>query len=499
MKNKILILIILAVSQSFLGCNDWLDVSPVTDIDLEDQIKSADGFNEMLNGVYISLSDESLYGHHLMYGALAQAAQNHVESSDLPITNFDYVSTNPKSIIKNVWNNLYNAIANNNIILDNIDDNADLFLPDDYKLVKAEAIALRAFIHFDALRLFGDVYVDGTSEDPQIPYVTKYERLRFPHLPIADVYAKILEDLDAAEAILEEVDPIKGSYEGILFSADERKYHMNYYAVLALKARVYITMKDNVNALLYAEKVINEYEWSWVSPDRLNGSDDEKDLLFMDELICALNVSKLNTYYNRYFGENSTQYHAATTSDNYADLVFEKTIAPVRWWQSPTPGPGGNDWRYLHLMKIGGFGHRSISIKYDQDVPIQKYFSDEGWVTLIQHRTVPLIRITELMLIAAEASLETDLDKAIQYVNSIKEKREVELTDISGSVEDVLDAIVKELRKETYLEGQIFYMYKRLQLTSIPTMGTKYFRDVTPENFIFPLPDNELEFGNIQE
>ncbi len=496
MKNKLLIILIV-LSQSFFGCSEWLDVAPETDIDLKDQITSADGFKEMLNGVYLSLASESLYGHHLIYGALEQAAQSHIGSTTyFPIGEFNYESTVARSTIDAIWSNLYNAIANDNLILDNIDAKAELFHADDFSLIKAEAFALRAFVHFDLLRMFGDAYIDGTNEDPQIPYVTKYERARYPHLPMADVFEKILADLDAAETLLEEADPLVGSYKGSLFEPSERKYHLNYYAVLALKARVYITMKDKANALVYAEKVINEFDWNWVSPDRLNGSDDEKDLLFVDELVAALNVSKLDDYYTTYFGEYDNQYHTATSSANYADIVFEKSIAPRLWFQSPTPGPGGNDWRYLHLMKLGQMGFRSVSIKYDQDIPIRKYYSDEGWVTFIQHRTVPLIRITELMLIAAEASIDSDIDKATQYVNTIKEKRDVELTDISG---DVLGAIVKELRKETYLEGQTFYMYKRLQLLSIPTMGTRWFRAVTPDNYIFPMPDNEVEFGNISE
>lgn len=498
MKNKILIAIIVG-SQLLFACNDWLDVTPATDIDLSDQITSADGFKEILNGVYLNLSSKSLYGHHLMYGALAQVAQNHVVTSDLPLTDFDYESTEPKAVIENIWGDMYNAIANNNVILDNIDARENLFLPGDFNLIKAEALALRAFMHFDVLRMFGDVYVDGTNERSQIPYVTQYELVRFPHLPIADVYAKILDDLDAAEALLEVSDPLVGDYNGSLFDPEERKYHMNYYAVLALKARVYITMNDKANALSYAEKVINEYEWNWVTPQRLNGGDGEKDLLFFEEVIAALNVTKLNNYYTSHFGEYDYQYHAATSSDNYADILFEKTIAPPYWWQTPTAGPGGNDWRYLHLMKVGGFGFRSVSIKYDQDIPITNYTNDEGWVTVMAYRSVPLIRITELMLIAAEASLETDMEKAIQYVNTIKEQRDVELTDISGSSDAVLEAIIKEFRKETYLEGQLFYLYKRLRLTSIPTMDTYYFRDVTTDNFIFPMPDDETEFGNIPD
>lgn len=498
MKNRTFI-ILLFCHAILSSCTEWLDVTPATDIDLEDQIQTAQGYKEMLNGVYIGMADNSLYGHHMTYGAVAQAGQDHLVSTELPITDFDYESTEPKAIIDGLWENMYNTIANANLILDNIEDNVALFQPGDYKLIKAEVLALRAFMHFDLLRMYGNTYVDSTSSGPQIPYVTAYEIARFPHLAQDSVYKKIITDLDAAEALLEEVDPIIGNYEGILFDAEMRKYHMNYYAVLALKARVYITKNDKPNALLYAEKVINEYQWDWVTADRLNGSDGEIDLLFIEEVVAALNVSQLDDNYSLYFGEGDAQYHAASSSVNYADILFEKSIAPSYWWQDPTEGPGGNDWRYLHLMDYADFGFRSVSKKYDQDVPIQIYDSSLGWVTLMEYRTVPLIRITELMLIAAEACIETNVDKAIEYVNTIKDKREAGLTDLSGGSEVVLDAIVKEMRKETYLEGQVFYMYKRLQYTNIPTMDTQYDRDVTPDNFIFPLPDSELEYGNIPE
>ncbi|MDE5422863.1 RagB/SusD family nutrient uptake outer membrane protein [Ancylomarina sp. DW003] len=492
MKNKTLILILI-LCQSFFACNEWLDVQPVTDVDLSEHISSKEGFIETLNGVYLNMADENLYGHQLMYGAVADVAQNYYTDTR-PFNKFEYEGTDAKNTIKNIWQGLYNVIANNNIILDNIDDKKDLFVEADYNIIKGEALALRAFLHFDAIRLFGDTYEDA-GEASQIPYALTFELVRYKHLSAEEVYTHILDDLDKAEEMLKNFDPIVAgaSYNGNLFNKakDSRKHHLNYYAVLALKARVYITMGDKVNALLYAQKVIDEFAWSWTPLGNLTSShNSEVDGLFFDEVIAALHVQKLQDYYyeNFEFGD----YNAGPSSINYAKYIFEVNLGSY-YWES-IPGPGINDWRFLYLFDPNGSGELTKSIKYNQYT--------QGRAGIYDYQKVPLIRITEMMLIAAEAVLDTDKAQAIAYIEEIKEERDVILEDLSTlSEEEIMDVIVKEFRKETYLEGQLIYLYKRLKPTSILTMD--YWGnlpvDVEADNFIFPLPDDELEFGNIPD
>ncbi len=489
MKNKTLIIIVVLLSQAFSSCDKWLDVQPATDIDLTDQISTADGFHETLNGVYINMTNENLYGHHLMYGAVEQVAQNINNTWNWTFPDFAFDDPNTKNQIAAIWKGLYNAIVNDNIILDNIDENANLFVDTDYKMIKAEALAIRAFLHFDALRLFGDAYQDA-GENPQIPYVSTFERVRYPHLTADQVYEHILTDLDKAEVLLQETDPILGhNYDGKFFDPNNRRYRMNYYAVLALKARVYITMGDKANALIYAQKVINEFDWKWVNISNLvNVNQGEKDVLFINEVVAALNVTQLGNLYNTWFGIQDNQYHAGNGTTNYAAYAFEVLIPPPSWWMDADPGPGINDWRYLYLFSENGNGDLTVSTKYDQPI-------SSG---VLQYKTVPLIRITEMMLIAAEALLETDKPQALAYLDRIRTKREVIIEDLSGATEgEIMNVIVKEFRKETYLEGQLMYLYKRLGYTQIPAMNSNNFVETTPESFIFPLPDNELEFGNI--
>ncbi|WP_421920433.1 RagB/SusD family nutrient uptake outer membrane protein [Marinifilum sp.] len=494
MKNKILIITLVLLSQAFIACDEWLDVQPVTEIDLVDQISSADGFNETLNGVYINMTDDNLYGHHLIYGGVEQVAQNINNTWGWGFGSLEFDNPETKQTIAKIWKGMYNVIVNNNIILDNIDDKANLFADTDYKIIKAEALAIRAYLHFDLLRMFGDAY-QNAGEEPQIPYVKTFERVRYQHLTADKVYENIFADLDQAEAILAEVDPIVGHvYDGNLLGSYNRKYRMNYYAVLALKARVYINKGDRSNALIYAEKLINEYDWKWVNVENLNEPDLRyKDMLFFDEVVSALNVTKLESLYSTWFGPDNNQYHAGNGTTNYAGYAFEVSVPPAYWWQKPTSGPGINDIRFLYLFKENENGELTISTKYEQ--PAESTSS----LNFMNYKTVPLIRISEMMLIAAEASLFTDKTKAVAYIKGLMEQRQVIIEDdLNGlSESELLDIIVKEFRKETYMEGQLMYLYKRLGFTTIPAMNNDHSVTTTAESFIFPLPDNELEFGNI--
>ena len=336
MKNPTFLLLII-ICLSFIACDDWLDVQPKADVDLSDQITSVEGFNEMLNGVYLNMTGEDLYGHHLMYGVIADAAQNHYSTSnERSFIEFNYEDPNAKEQIAVIWTGLFNVIANTNTILDNIDAKKDLFNTHDFNILKGEALAIRAFSHFDALRLFGDIYEGGTNTDLQIPYVSTFERKVSPLLPANEVYAKILDDLNMAEELLQASDPIyAGDYDGNLFDINKRKFRFHYYAVLALKARVYITMADYTNALDYATRVVNEFEWDWVDDEDIRDEVTDKDVLFFDEVITALHVQKLDDYYDSYFGDNFGGYLAASSETNFAADVFEIT------------GPGINDKRFL--------------------------------------------------------------------------------------------------------------------------------------------------------
>jgi len=496
-----------------MSCDDWLEINPETNVELADQLSTAEGFKEMLNGVYIGMAQENLYGHHLMYGDIEFLAQNYYRDSN-PFINFAFTNGSVISRADGYWGDLYNVIANINLILDNIDANSDLFNEGDYALLKGEALALRAFLHFDAFRLFGEPYVvASTSGNAQIPYANTAILKRHLHLGAEELFKRIFEDLDAAEALLLANDPIVEAYSGDLFDPDQRLYHFNYYAVQALKARAYLTMGDMPNAAMYAQAVLDNLNFSWATQLDFTGTGSgRKDRLLFNELVSALNVSNLELIAGRGIFDGDT-YPTLVGDYNGIRRIYDVTVIETvivdpclpfgfsceREETTEVDGPGIFDLRYLNQ-----FGREESS---GELANTEKYLQSSNVVTDAYnlYKIVPLIRISEMLLIAAEAQVNTDLQASKDLLDDLKTRRQVELTDYAQVATDngiteakvVLNEIHKEFRKETYAEGQTFFMYKRLNLLEIPA-GNDLQENVTMEtdNYILPLPQDERELGN---
>src|SRR5207249_1129243 len=98
---------------------------------------------------------------------------------------------------------------NCNVIIDRCGENSNALLPGPYfGLVKGEALALRAMLHFDMLRVFGPIYSDANKDKPCIPYNTSSRPQVSALLGSSEIMQHIIEDLTAAIALLKDADPI---------------------------------------------------------------------------------------------------------------------------------------------------------------------------------------------------------------------------------------------------------------------------------------------------
>lgn len=64
---------------------------------------------------------------------------------------------------------------------------------------------------------------------------------------------------------------------------------------------------------------------------------------------------------------------------------------------------------------------------------------------------------------------------------------------VANSPAELEDVIVNDARREFMCEGQLFYFYKRLGRKVVDESGNY---TMTEKDFVLPLPDVELEFGN---
>ena len=197
-----------------MGCNDWLDVRPKSQVKEGDLFENEAGFQDALIGIYVLMGRTDTYGGNSTMGFLDMLAQTY---STIPITynavlSYNYQDDIVKGKVDAMWNANYNAIANCNYLLKNIAEHGDVMAADTRALVKGEALALRAFLHFDLLRGFAPSYKMGKDE-LAIPYIREVTNTPVAQSTVSQVLDYILEDLAKAKALLEPIDPIGPAFE----------------------------------------------------------------------------------------------------------------------------------------------------------------------------------------------------------------------------------------------------------------------------------------------
>lgn len=235
---------------SLTACNDWVSITPSDRLSENTLFSTKDGFLKALNGIYVEMNGHDLYGFNMTAGAIDAMGQYYAYSSSTHAfyyyATYAYTNATVKGTFDRYWSQAYALIANANTIIAAADEAGDI-LPQPYLgLVKGEALALRAFLHFDLLRLFGPIYSAQTQGQATLPYMTAAD-LNIQDLGTAqEVADKVIADLQAALALLKDQDPVLT--EGVRNGANPdgkndfyyRQYRLNYYAVQALLARVYL-------------------------------------------------------------------------------------------------------------------------------------------------------------------------------------------------------------------------------------------------------------------
>ena len=97
---------------------------------------------------------------------------------------------------------------------------------------------------------------------------------------------------------------------------------------------------------------------------------------------------------------------------------------------------------------------------------------------------IPLLKLGEMYLIAAEASGD------IEYLKTFRKLRGYTSNPLPEG-DDLEAEIQKEYQREFIGEGQLFYFYKRKNILPIPYAQV----EMTPSMLILPEPDDEIEFG----
>lgn len=483
MKKYLVLILLLSTS-----CSKWLDIKPISEVSGDELFKSEDGFKDAVNGLYSLCLNEEIYGKELMGGLPDVLAQNYA----IPVTDgggyrqaamYNYNDKNLIDRKNKIWQRLYEVIANSNLILAKVDQQKNILSNVNYGLIKGESLAMRAWCHFDALRLFAPSFASKPAAQG-VPYATEFSKNAAAMQTVTALLDSVIKDLTAAKEILRGVDPIlnagyKVGYmirdsstegNGEMF-VQQRRHRLNYYAVCGELARVYLYKNDKVHALQNALEIINANKFPWTrQEDFMNGSDAKKDRILYKELIFGFYMPNRKDAMNDQFRKGNGQglFISSTEGKNIYEVA----------------GVGGEDFRFKQW-----FSEQSLT--GGTYLQLEKYKrTDDN----LHYLMGPALRLGEIYYIAAECTFATDPDKAWAYFNEVRLHRGIGPYSGAMDVNSFYAELLKEARKELYGEGQLFYMYKRLNKPVLGLGGKPV--PASDGVFVLPLPDDEIAYGN---
>lgn len=445
------------------SCNSWLDVKPDNKVLENDLLNSETGFQTALNGIYLGMADEDLYGRELSCGYIEAMAQMYsIEQQAtgnsnryLFFTQYKYTDSSVKGYLERTWTDFYKLIANCNNLMEQAELRKDVFASEaDYNDYLSELYALRAFLHFDVFRMWGPIYSESTKDVKCIPYNLK-------RLPMPESLSTAREVVDYVLADLKTADSLAGS------NAAAYKMKIGKYAVKALRARVYLYIGEKelayeeVNAL-FASNIHVAYPFVEAADVQNSTSPDR---LFYSEQIFILENSKRDKLYEDLFDYMLTnEAYLAPRLEDVSKLYANRSDYRYGWW-SLNPG-NGKEVAFVKYAKIS-------------------YNNNE-----ILKRAQSLLKVSELYLIMAECA--PDEDVRIKYLDRLRVGRGFQEGMVSESERNDWETTLRdEYKREFYGEGQYFFFLKRKNISSLVSGNGKGNLSMGPATYVIPLPESE--------
>ncbi len=454
------------------SCNNFLDITPDGQVERDELLKTQAGIEDALYGVYAQMRQSTLYGQELSFSSLeimAQSLSCYGEDAVEALGEYDYKYSTVEGVFEEIWTKMYNNISNvNSILATESVQNATEY---PYTVYRGEALGLRAFMHFDLMRIYCEQITlnDSTSG---IPYATEFS-LKTPEFEkLAKNYEHVIADLLEAEQLLADEE----GYKDERTFMKNRQIHFNLHAVQATLARVYLTMGNKEKAFEYAKKVIDHSGRSLTAAVNLNG--DVAGVLSRNETIFGVYYAQFYAEVNPKLQQMQTFYSLDVRSDMEA------------FYNEDTGGEF--DFRYsAYFTDLDNGGTITKRLSKLTDIYELQGITSARPADLILG--INMIRLPEMYYICAEALLDTDPEQARAYFDEVISHRglaPLAQRDTDNAL--TIERINNDRRKEFIGEGQTFFNLKRQNLPIGSFDGERTFQPSNAINVV-PLPDNEYE------
>ncbi len=402
MKKYIITTILLLCLVWINSCEDFLNLSPVSELTTTAFYKNDDE----VEGAVISLYD-GMQKYVQVEWAMAEmrSDNSHTRAQRSEGEWQEFETMNVQTInatVSNYWTDNYNNIFRANIVLANLENVSDSELKLQFE---GEAKFARALSHFNLVRAFGDV--------PIIDKIINYNETEyFSRDPLTEVYSFIESDLLTA------IDNLPGR-SGIAEGRATKG------AAQAILAKVYLTNKEYSKARPLLEQVISSGDYELLTNfHNIFYSERNKEIIFAVQFI--QDDARDSQKFSYQFTNSGLNY---PTQDLMNIVDSADLRKPTLFYWNPLAGAEG-DW------ETGKYQPATLSQNQGND-----------WI---------IIRYADVLLMHAEAILagaeSTTDESALVSFNAIRTRAGLETV---GTL--TKDLLLKERRIELCHENQRLY------------------------------------------
>ncbi len=465
-----------------LGCSDFLEEDPKTFTDPQNLMKSRNGVEQGVNGIYNA--GHSFYttrAVHLMYTITTDEswAPIYVTGDRWEMMAYTFGSTNPN--ISSAYNAYVTAINRANMVLDNLPPVGTLGIPDEAAFLnykKGEALFLRAWYYFKHTSTFGEV-----------PLITTFNEFELvpSKAPVSAVYEQIIKDLLEAETLLP-----------------------NWQDAIAEPGRASRGAAKSLLGIVYLTRATSEAK---------QANDFQLAASKLKEVIDNEGYGLWDYYADAFIPANKNN-----KEDIFSQQVQANTSFPSVMYSEfvPNPAPSGASRGYalsaitstlydsfeedderLDIILNGDYVVRTTGAIANTPYHHHEKYLDpvNGPTSYNNHSTnMPLIRYADVLLSYAEAVNEANNGPNGEAYFGINEVRKrANASELSGLTKsEFFEAIVDERARELFAEGIRWFDLKRWGLLerveNRPSAPNIDGVDVQlPKHSVFPFPLTEID------
>ena len=490
MKNIYMKLVrVTAAAVLALGISSCLEKTPGAYIPETESMKTLNGAEQVLTGIYTAYMSSGLYSGYLtlcpdVQSDLVYAVQGNTNTMG-DIWQWNIRSTNAE--VEAVYAALYRVIGRCNFFLDQVEDLRSTITDDDDILTldyyTGEVYCARALAYSELIKCFCKAYDKNTAKQ-ELGVVladTYFGEKPLKRASLYDSYQFVLSDLAMAEKLLDD------DYD--YFDAP----YFTSAAAHAIHARVALYMQEWQMAIDESTILIDSDAFELATcHGYVTSTQTFLDYLWTNDTSYE-NIWRIGYTQTSYGGAQGTIFLNYTPGIAY----YYPDYVPAQWVLNLYTSGDARYNTYFATLQTG-YSHQLTWPL------LVKYYGNEGLIeNLIYHVNMPKpLRLAEQYLIRAEAYCQKetpDYSAASADLSALRKTRFTSGGSISVNSSNWLETISDERVRELYMEGFRLHDLKRWgkgferkPQTHSQSAGSSLKVDANNPLFVWPIPNHEI-------